>query len=489
MINKKGKYLLLLGIVGIMLALSAFLFVACSKTKQCATHKFGEWIVDVAPTCNENGAKHRICSECGYRDDDIVEKTGHRVVIDAAVAPTCTHTGLTEGRHCASCGEVLSAQTALPALEHHEVVDVAVAPTCSAVGHTEGTHCDRCGEVLIAQQDIEMLDHTIVKDNAVEPTCTHTGLTEGYHCSVCGRIIVAQHIINALGHDFDENCHCSICDETIDGFSFDLVMYVDGHFVNEENKCVYCGETDILDDYVFDAAHATYAFRYDGPKTVLTSPATYKGVAVTAIGQAAFSNMPNSLVEIDLSDSITTIGKLAFSRCSALRSITIGHNLTEIGEKAFFGCNALESIVVVDDHSKFHSFGNCLIESETKTLIVGCKTSVIPVDGSVTKIGESAFDNLGTLSSISIPEGVVEIGNAAFNCCSGLTSVVLPNSLTKIGVHGFFNCRDLHDIYYNGTQEEWADIEKGAVWDMLVGYNAGGYNVHCLDGSIHVGSN
>ena len=440
---------LLLGIIGIMLALSAFLFVACDKKQEEAphAHQFGEWTTTLEPTCTVDGSKERVCA-CGEKE---VEAIG--------------------------------------ALGHVEVVDAAVAPTCSQKGKTEGIHCSRCEEVLIAQQDIEMLDHTIVKDNAVEPTCTATGLTEGFHCSVCGRIIVAQHIINALGHDFDEHYHCSICDEDREGFNFELVMQVGEHMVNEQNTCIFCGTSNVIEDFVFDESVATYSFRYTGPRTKLTLPAKFKGVAVTTIGRSAFREAGAYLTSIDITDNITMVSSLAFSGCSALRSITIDHNLTEIGEKAFYGCNALESIVVVDDHSKFHSSGNCLIETETKTLVAGCKTSIIPVDGSVTKIGESAFDNIGTLSSISIPEGVVEIGNSAFNFCSGLTSVVLPNSLTKIGMHGFFSCRDLHDIYYNGTQEEWADIEKGAVWDMLVGYNAGGYNVHCLDGSIYVGSN
>ncbi len=472
-----------------MLILSVFLLVSCNKQKKCTTHKYGDWIVDSQPTCTTDGIKHRICSECGYKVDATIEKTGHTVIVDVAVEPTCAHIGLTSGSHCETCGAVISAQEVLPALEHNEVVDLAVAPTCTENGLTEGTHCDRCGEVLIAQQDIEMLDHTIVKDNAVEPTCTHAGLTEGYHCSVCGRIIVHQQIINALGHTFDENCHCSICDETIDGFTFDLVIYADGHFVNEENSCVYCGATNVIDNFVFDEENATYAFRYSGTKTALTSPATYKGIAVTSIGQAAFSDMPNPLLELDLVDSITTIGKLAFSR-SNLRAVTIGHNVVKIGEMAFYGCNVLETIVVVDEHSKYHSFGNCLIETETKTLIAGCKSSIIPVDGSVTKIGESAFAYISSLTSISIPEGVTEIDDAVFDHCSRLTSVVLPNSLTKIGTHGFFCCSALTDIYYNGTQEEWANVEKGPVWDMLVGYSAGGgYTVHCLDGSIHVKTN
>ena len=129
---------------------------------------------------------------------------GHTEVIDAAVAPTCTETGKTEGSHCSVCNTVLKAQEVIPATGHTEVTDAAVAPTCTQTGLTEGSHCSVCNTVLKAQEVIPALGHTEVTDAAVAPTCTESGKTEGKHCSVCNKILVMQEEIPADGHEWGE---------------------------------------------------------------------------------------------------------------------------------------------------------------------------------------------------------------------------------------------------------------------------------------------
>lgn len=162
----------------------------------------------------------------------------HTPVTDAAVAPTCTETGLTEGSHCSHCGKVLTAQTVIPTTEHAwdegtvttpasctepgaktltctackatktetipatghtEVTDEAVTPTCTTPGKTEGKHCDVCGEVLTPQTELPAAGHTETVDPAKAATCTEAGLTQGSHCTVCGTVIIPQLTIPAIG--------------------------------------------------------------------------------------------------------------------------------------------------------------------------------------------------------------------------------------------------------------------------------------------------
>ena len=104
-------------------------------------------------------------------------------------------------------------QELLPAVGHAEAHDAAVAPTCTQTGLTWGEHCPVCNKVLVAQEVIPATGHTEVKDAAVAPTCTKTGLTEGKHCSVCNEVLVAQEIISATGvHSYVSGVceHCGV---------------------------------------------------------------------------------------------------------------------------------------------------------------------------------------------------------------------------------------------------------------------------------------
>ncbi len=82
------------------------------------THNFTEWELTQRPTCTENGEKVRYCA-CGEQQSASVLSLGHTEVIDEAVEATCNKTGLTEGKHCSACDEILVAQTVVAANGHN----------------------------------------------------------------------------------------------------------------------------------------------------------------------------------------------------------------------------------------------------------------------------------------------------------------------------------------------------------------------------------
>ena len=151
-------------------------------------------------------------------------------MIDAAVEPNCTETGLTEGKHCSVCNTVLTAQDVVLANGHTEVIDAAVAATCTETGLTEGKHCSVCNTVLTAQDVVPANGHTEVIDNvAVDATCTEVGYTEGKHCSVCNTVLSVKEVIPATGHSVK---HFEAVDATLDS---------EGNF--EYYSCLNCGKT------------------------------------------------------------------------------------------------------------------------------------------------------------------------------------------------------------------------------------------------------
>ena len=193
----------------------------------------------------------------------------HTEVVDKAVEPTCTETGLTEGKHCSVCSAVLVEQKVVPAKGHIEVVDKAVEPTCTKTGLTEGKHCSVCNKVLVKQtivpakghswdsgkitaaptctktgvktytctecdatrtETVSATGHTAVAVAKVEPTCTQPGRAAGTKCSVCGEVLSGLTEIKATGHTevidaaveptctktgLTEGKHCSVCGEVL----------------------------------------------------------------------------------------------------------------------------------------------------------------------------------------------------------------------------------------------------------------------------------
>ena len=157
--------------------------------------------------------------------------------------------------------------------------------------------------------------------------------------------------------------------------------------------------------------------------------------SVTSIGYSAFYRC-SGLTSVTIPDSVTSIGSLAFYGCSGLTSVTIGNGVTSISGDAFSGCDSLQEIIVAEGNRVYHSAGNCIIETESKTLVIGCNASVIPDDGSVTSIGDSAFRGCSGLTSITIPDSVTSIGSNAFSGC-GINEIVIPIGVTHIGANAF----------------------------------------------------
>ena len=184
------------------------------------------------------------------------------------------------------------------------------------------------------------------------------------------------------------------------------------------------------------------------------------------ICDSAFGNC-DSLSEIVIPSSVTSIGNGAFLGCDSLSEIVIPSSVTCIGDWAFSSCYSLKyisipkSVICLNGNPFAEWYGKleCLspnfvyegdiLFNKDKSRIISFRKQNIKsyvIHSSVTSIGDSAFKDCGSLSTIVIPSSVTSIGDGAFFCCRSLSEIVIPSSVTSIGDHAFYDCRSLSEI-------------------------------------------
>lgn len=184
-------------------------FAAQTQENVVTANKLGhayaaDFTEDKLPTCTENGSKSRHCSRCGAKTDvTVISAAGHRAgaaVKEKEVPATCTTDGgYDEVVYCVVCNAEISRETkTIPATGHKWVIDAAVAPTCTQTGLTEGKHCSVCKTVLVKQNTVPALEHQWNEGVVTrEPTCTGEGV-KTFTCAQCHNTKTEP--ISALGH-------------------------------------------------------------------------------------------------------------------------------------------------------------------------------------------------------------------------------------------------------------------------------------------------
>ena len=228
----------------LLVALVGLMVIGCEVEDTSHTHEYTE-VVTKAPTCTEQGVNTFTCS-CGDSYTEALEMLPHTEVVDAAVAPGCENTGLTEGKHCSTCNKVLVAQETVAALGHDYGEGVVTTnPTCTdkgvmtytcnndathtrteeidALGHADADpkdhNCDACGTKLsdcAAGENSHncaicgaKLSNCVagapVVENATSATCGEAGsYDEVVYCTVCGvELNRTAHTVDALPHSYE----------------------------------------------------------------------------------------------------------------------------------------------------------------------------------------------------------------------------------------------------------------------------------------------
>lgn len=211
--------------------------------------------------------------------------------------------------------------------------------------------------------------------------------------------------------------------------------------VSPENPSYASDENGVL----FDKGYTTLiqyptgrpADRYETPDTV------------RVIGDFAFSRC-TALTTLTLPERLTSIGSNAFEGCTGLTTLTIPAATAAIGYNALKDCSSLTAFQVSPNNTHFACDADgVLFDHGRQTLLrypVGSAQSAYRVPDGVTKIAYAAFEGCGLLTELTVPGSVTTIEGDAFSRCTGLKTVRLTEGLKDIGGGAFRGCRALTEI-------------------------------------------
>ena len=171
----------------------------------------------------------------------------------------------------------------------------------------------------------------------------------------------------------------------------------------------------------------------------LVIPGEYKGLPVTGMKGKFLGD--SSIETIIISEGIKEI-LIGFDYCRDIKNIYIPASVSYITEHAFncratmgghgfIKSNVIEKIVVAEGNQYYYVDGNCLIEKNSKKIILGCNSSAIPNDGSVKRIGYAAFANCHAIETVVLPKSIIELEDCAFDNCDNLKQVYIASSVSK----------------------------------------------------------
>ena len=226
-------------------------------THDFTVQKAEENYLKSAADCKNPTSYYYSC-ECGEKGSESFTSgspLGHTEIVDAGKAPTCTEAGLTDGKRCAVCNEVVLAKTEIAPLKHDYINHAAKDPTCTEVGWNTYDTCSRCDFTSFSVIPIAHTLKDAVVENIVEAGCTEAGSYDSVvYCDVCdAEISREEKSVDPLDHAYinheakAETClesgwaaydTCSRCDYT----TYSSISALGHNFF--DGKCTRCGEAE-----------------------------------------------------------------------------------------------------------------------------------------------------------------------------------------------------------------------------------------------------
>ena len=441
--------------------------------------------------------------------DVYVKWEEHVEATDAAVEPTCTEKGLTEGKHCSKCGKILTAQTEIDALghdiEHHdgqpatctekgwkeyvtckrEGCDHTTYEEIPALGHTGGTAtcteqatCERCNEKYG-----NPLGHDLEHHAGQPATCTEKGWHAYDTCKRDGCTYTTYQEIDALGHDLEtHNGQEATCTEK--GWKAYVTCKREGckHTTYEEIPALghkygdlipktepTCSENGV--DAHYKCSVCNKVFKNDEHKTETTldeltiaiNPTAHnfgnwkKNEGADTHTRVCSYNSEHTETENCHGGTATCIEQATCERCGNKYGESLEHAIvhheakaptcTEIGWEAYDTCSRCDYTTYVEIPAG-HNFNESGVCNACGYFETGLAFELNEDGESYSVVGIGTFSG----TKLKIPnvnfdtKPVTEIKSNAFYECTKLTSVTIPDSVTSIGEHAFSDCTGLTSV-------------------------------------------
>ena len=261
-------------------------------------HAMGEWEIVKAPTCTETGEERRNCSRCDSYESRVAQMLPHTEQILPALAPTCTENGLTEGKQCSVCQQILLTQETVAATGHNYVN--YICRNCGGYVSSSGN----LGQDVTWEVDTE--NGKLIFDGSGSLEDPEQIPWAGYEDAITG-IVIGEGVTEIGDGIFDEldNLETVTIPDTVTGISPDAFSGCENLtdiLVSEENP-VYSDQDGILFSNNGTELICYPAGREDAEYTV---PGT-----VEFIGDNAFSGDPD-LETIRFTGTMPEFGDNAF---------------------------------------------------------------------------------------------------------------------------------------------------------------------------------
>eukprot|EP00980_Cylindrotheca_fusiformis_P025733 scaffold14555_cov100-Cylindrotheca_fusiformis.AAC.1 len=189
------------------------------------------------------------------------------------------------------------------------------------------------------------------------------------------------------------------------------------------------------------------------------------------------SDIPKkTLTHLRVDSSVREIPMDAFGYCEALVQVQLPETLTRIGRAAFDGCSELKCIQFVSEGSpktssnkpNLEEDGTVVFPERAKLQIddrafYQCRSlEKVIVCSATTIFDEAVFAGCYGLFSVELPEGLQVIEPNLFACCNALPTVKIPSSVIKIGAYAFHSCSNLTSA---DLPHGLLEIEEGSFQD------------------------